>query len=152
MQITVTDGSQSFTEVHVDGGPTREVFLSPLGFSFRAIDALTGVTPSRRVWVIRNGKLQPEYEAVPLKAASIAVRSLTTLTKYQGLGDIARIHARAQADGMAFRLASIPATFNAPHPQPFDREYMRALYAEGVRFGRDGQGWASAPPAQVGAG
>lgn len=146
VQIAVNAGGKTFAEVHVDGGPTREVFLSPSGFSFRDIDALTGTKPERRVWVIRNGKLEPEYEEVGLTATAIAVRSLATLTKNQGLGDLNRIYDRARADGMAFKLASIPAGFTAPRPTPFDGAYMRALYDEGVRFGRAKVGWVSAPP------
>jgi hypothetical protein len=146
VQVTVVGRGQTFAEVHVDGGPTREVFLSPTGFSFRDIDALTGLKPQRRVWVIRNGKLTPEYEAVDLTASAIAVRSLATLTKNQGLGDLNRIYDRARADGMEFRLASIPTGFNAQRTVPFDGAYMRALYAEGLRFGRAQNNWVSAPP------
>jgi predicted acylesterase/phospholipase RssA len=146
VQIEVAVGAERFAELHVDGGPTREVFLAPLGLSFRDLDAAVGTAPRRRLWVVRNGKLAPEYDPVALKASSIAVRSLATLTKYQGLGDLARIYARARADGMDFNLASIPMSFSAPRAQPFDAAYMTALYAEGISRGRAGDAWAKAPP------
>ena len=44
------------------------------------------------------------------------------------------------------RLASIPMDFEAPHPKPFDRAYMQALYDVGLALGRNGYPWAKAPP------
>ena len=77
---------------------------------------------------------------------AIAQRSLETLSRSQGLGDLARIYAKAKADGIDFNLASIPADFNAPRPAPFDHGYMRALFELGVKLGREGYPWAKVPP------
>jgi predicted acylesterase/phospholipase RssA len=147
--ITVVAGGKTYQEIHVDGGPTREVFLSPGNFSFRQIDAVIGRPIQRRVWVIKNGILEPVYADVPLTAPSIAVRSLETLTKYQGMGDLTRIYLRAKGDGMDFNLASIPATFAAPRSAPFAKAYMTALYNTGVQLGRTGYSWSKAPPEQA---
>lgn len=146
VQITVQVDGKPFTELHVDGGPTREVFLSPSGLTFDEIDRLTGMRPTRRLWVIRNGKLAPEFQSVPLKATDIAVRALATLTKNQGIGDLNRIYQRARRDSIDFNLASIPQAFSAPRPRPFDRDYMRALYAQGIAFGQAGAPWSKVPP------
>ena len=144
--ITVTAKGRTFQEIHVDGGPTREIFLAPAGFSFKQIDALVGRPIKRRLWVIKNGKLAPEYETVNLTAASIAVRALGTLTKNQGIGDLHRIYQRARADDMEFNLASIPLAFNEPRTGPFAKSYMTALYQAGLKLGRDGYRWARTPP------
>lgn len=146
VEITVKAAGKTFSEIHVDGGPTREVFVSPAVFSFRDLDKEIGVKVSRRLWLIRNGKLTPEYANVSLSAASIAMRSLETLTKYQGLGDINRIYDHAKLDGMDFNLASIPPTFNEKRPAPFDPGYMNALFKTAYDLGRAGYGWAKVPP------
>jgi predicted acylesterase/phospholipase RssA len=150
--VTVMAGGRTFQEFHVDGGPTREVFISPVGFSFRSVDALVGAPIKRRLWVIRNGKLSPEYANVDLTAASIAVRALETLTKNQGLGDLLRIYDRARTDGIDFNLASIPPAFSEPRPSPFAQSYMTALYKTGYTLGRAGYRWAKSPPGAATAG
>jgi predicted acylesterase/phospholipase RssA len=146
VEIEVQANSQRFTELHVDGGPTREVFLSPANFSFRALDARTGLRTSRRLWVIRNGKVVPQYEMTSPDAASIGVRALATLTKYQGLGDLNLMYRQSQTEGIDFNLAAIPPDFSAPRPTAFDRGYMTALYETGERLGGAGYRWAKSPP------
>ena len=146
VEIAVEARGQTYIELHVDGGPTREVFLSPTGFSFRNIDRALHAKVTRRLWVIRNGKIAPEYAIIQPTALAVATRSLETLTKSQGIGDLARIYETAQADSIDFNLAFIPATFTAPRPAPFARTYMTALYKEGLRLGRAGYQWAKVPP------
>lgn len=146
VDINVKVDGKTYSEIHVDGGPTREVFVSPAVFSFRDIDKVVGIKAPRRLWLVRNGKLTPEYATVGLSAASIAMRSLETLTKYQGLGDIIRIYDHAKLDGMDFNLASIPPDFNEKRPAPFDPGYMNALFKTAYDLGRSGYQWAKVPP------
>ena len=146
VNIRVTSGGKSYEEMHVDGGPTREVFFAPADFSFRALDKLVGRDVQRTLWVIRNGKLEPEYAPVDSNALAISQRSLETLTKYQGLGDLARMYQKARSEGIAFNLSSIPASFSAPRPQPFARDYMRTLFDAGYGLGKTGVSWAKVPP------
>ncbi len=142
----VAANGHHYEELHVDGGPTRQVFLSPSDFSFRELDKAIGRKVTRHLYIIRNGKLGPEWGKSSESVLSIGQRSLYATTKYQALGDLARIHAKATADGMAYRLAAIPDAFNVPLPKPFDRDYMRKLYAEGYRMAREGYPWMHAPP------
>ena len=103
----------------------------------------------RRLWVIRNGKITPEYKVTPNSTFSIAERSIETLAKHRGFGDLTRMYVRAKADGIDFNLAAIPAEFSAPHPKPFDRAYMKALYEVGFSLGRIGYAWVKLPPETV---
>ena len=146
VHIAVTAGNQTFHEMHVDGGPTREVFFSPDQFNFGVIDAAVGQPIRRRLWIVRNGKLAPEYADVKETAFAVAARSLETLTKSQGMGDLIRMHDKADRDGIDYNLAHIPASFSAPRPAPFDQTYMQALYANGYDAGRKGSPWVKAPP------
>jgi hypothetical protein len=52
---------------------------------------------------------------------AIAERSLETLTKGQGIGELLRMHAQARTEGVDFNLAHIPADFSAPRAAPFDQ-------------------------------
>src|SRR5205085_211460 len=107
-------------EKHVDGGTTREVFFTIADFQFNDIDKAIGRKVQRRLWIIRNGKIEPEYKAMPETTLAIAQRSLETLTKSRGIGDLARMYARARADKIDYNLAAIPLDFNVKHPMPFD--------------------------------
>jgi predicted acylesterase/phospholipase RssA len=146
VHFKVVAGGKHYEEMHVDGGATHGVFLSPAEFSFREIDRAVGVNVNRRLWVIRNGKLAPEYKVTNETTLAIAQRSLETLSRSQGIGDLARIYIKAKSDGMQFRMAYIPESFNAPRPAPFDNSYMKALFALGQKLGRDGYSWSDIPP------
>ena len=146
VHISVTAGGKTYEEMHVDGGPTRQVFLTPTAFDFRSIDKIVGRKVARRLWVVRNGKVDPEYSSVEDTALAIAGRSLETLTKNQGIGDLIRMHAKAKAEGIDYNLAYIPRDFSAPHPAPFDRSYMRSLFERAFAMGRAGYAWAKSPP------
>jgi predicted acylesterase/phospholipase RssA len=146
VHIAVSAGGQTYEEMHVDGGPTRQVFFAPTDFDFRSIDRIVGAKVKRRLWIVRNSKITPEYSAVGGSAVAIAGRSLETLTKNQGVGDLVTMYAKAQAEGIEYNLASIPGDFTAPHPAPFDKGYMKTLYERGFALGRAGYAWAKAPP------
>lgn len=149
VHVKVRVGNQVFEEMHVDGGPSRQVFLAPAQFSLRTFDKLYPQPPIRRVYVVRNGKLAPVYEAVQANTLAISARSLFTVTKNQSIGDINQIYAMTERDGAEFRLASIPASFTAQSAQPFDPAYMKALFEVGYKLGRQGNAWARTPPDAV---
>lgn len=149
VHIKVRVGDKVFEEMHVDGGPTRQVFLAPAQFSLKTFDALYPKPPHRTVYVIRNGKIGPEYEAVQPNVLAISARSLFTLTKNQGMGDLNQIFAITERDGAAFRLASIPTSFNVKATTSFDPAYMRPLFQVGQQLGQSGNAWARTPPEAV---
>lgn len=146
VRIKVRANGKEYEELHVDGGTTREVFYSPADFSFREIDKIVGRPIARNLYVIRNGKLGPEYEVTSETAIALGARSLTTVLKNQTIGDLIRMHSKAKSEGMKFNLAYIPDEFKAERPQPFDQTYMRTLYAEGYKLGKAGYKWMSSPP------
>ena len=77
---------------------------------------------------------------------SIAGRAIASLIHSQGIGDTYRIYATAQRDGVDFNLTFIPSSFNFPHKEEFETEYMRKLYDVGYEQGRNGVPWAKTPP------
>jgi hypothetical protein len=61
VRIQVRVGGQNYDELHVDGGVTRQVFVAPSVFAFVPPDQKVA---SRRLYVIRNGKIDPEWQPV----------------------------------------------------------------------------------------
>jgi predicted acylesterase/phospholipase RssA len=147
--VEVQAGGHLYQEMHVDGGTTREVFFTIADFRFDEIDQAIGRKIARRLFIIRNGKIDPEYKAMPEATLAIAQRSLETLTKSRGIGDLVRMYARAKSDHIDYNLAAIPRDFDAPHPRPFDRAYMQALFERGLAMGRAGYPWAKTPPETI---
>ncbi|MFI0394765.1 patatin-like phospholipase family protein [Paracoccus jiaweipingae] len=142
--VNVTVDGKAYQELHVDGGVTRGVFAYPP----RAV--MPWPRGPRRMWVVRNSKMSPEYVATRAGVLAIASRSLSTLIKSQASGDVAALQSLARRDGFDFRVTAVPPTFPITPDKPFDATYMRSLFATGEKVGRSGQGWfADAGPLSV---
>ena len=146
VNIKVNADGRVYDEIHVDGGTSNQAFLFPSQFSILSASKAAGVKRNRTLYVIRNGKVSPQYSVVKPKLASIVGKSISSLIKTQGIGDLYRMYANAQRDGMAFRAIWIPENFTKVEPEPFDRAYMNSLFQVGYQMGRQGIPWSSVPP------
>src|SRR6266849_3101310 len=147
VRIQVRVGGQNYDELHVDGGVTRQVFIAPSIFSFISHDQRPGRPATKpRLFVIRNGKIDPEWQSVNENVLSITQRSISTLIKNQGIGDLYRIYSVTKRDGIDFNLASIPADFTQTSDEPFDQKYMIELFTRGYDLGSHNYSWVKAPP------
>ncbi|MFN4142141.1 patatin-like phospholipase family protein [Aestuariivirga sp.] len=147
VKIKVVADGQTFDEMHVDGGTSNQAFMFPSNFSLRETDKqLKRAKVSRTLYVIRNGKVTPEFSKVKPRLAAIVGKSISSLIKNQGIGDLYRMYTNAQRDGIAFRAVWIPDSFTLTEPRPFDPAFMRALYDVGYQMGRNGIDWATSPP------
>jgi predicted acylesterase/phospholipase RssA len=147
VRIQVRVGGQNYDELHVDGGVTRQVFIAPSIFSVVSRDQKPGRSAARqRLYVIRNGKIDPEWQSVNENVLSITQRSISTLIKNQGIGDLYRIYSITRRDGIDFNLASIPPDFSDTSGEPFDQRYMIALFDRGYDLATHNYSWVKAPP------
>ena len=147
VRIQVRVGGQNYDELHVDGGVTRQVFIAPSIFSLVSHDQKSARPAAKpRLFVIRNGKINPEWQSVSENVLSVTQRSIATLIKNQGIGDLYRIYSVTRRDGIDFNLASIPADFSDPSDEPFDQKYMVALFDRGYDLASHNYSWVKAPP------
>jgi predicted acylesterase/phospholipase RssA len=147
VRIKVRVGGQNYDELHVDGGVTRQVFIEPSAFSFASHDQRSGRLASRpQLYVIRNGKIDPEWQPVNENMLSVTQRSINTLIKNQGIGDLYRIYTITKHDRIDFNLASIPSDFTETSDEPFDQRYMISLFDRGYDLGSHNYAWAKTPP------
>lgn len=146
VMISVEADGRTFEEMHVDGGATAQVFVYPPGFNVRTASEQAGITRQRRLFIIRNARLDPDWAQVERKTLSIANRAVSSLIQTQGVGDLYRIYIAAQRDGIDFNLAYIPETFKTPLREPFDPVYMNALFKVGYDLAANGYPWAKTPP------
>jgi len=141
VMIDVNVNGTRYQEMHVDGGTMAQVFLYP-----PSISVSNAPQRKRVLYIIRNARLDPDWASVERRTLSIATRAIGSLTRTQGVGDLYRIYATAQRDGIDYNLTYIPPTFNTPHNEEFDTAYMRALYGVGEQAAKTGYQWQKYPP------
>ena len=142
----VEANGELYDELHVDGGATNQLFLYPVGLDWGRVMAKLKVPGNPTVYTIRNSKLAADYRVVQPWVVDISASTVFSLMRTSGFGDLYRLYLAARRDGLAFRLASIPRDFDAIAEEPFDREYMRALFKVGYDLAVEGFPWESSPP------
>ncbi len=154
VMIDVEAQGRSYQEMHVDGGASAQVFVYPPSIQLGALSRQAGIVRTRRLYVIRNARLDPQWADIKRSTLSILNRSVSALIQTQGVGDLYRIYVAANRDNIDFNLANIPPSFNHALPRPFDTAYMNALFDVGYRLGEGNYRWAKTPPGyqELGAG
>jgi len=139
--INVLIDGKRHQELHVDGGVTRQIFVYPYDLDIRRFQRKLNIYPKKTFWLIRNTKIAPEYAIVPLSLSGITERSVSTLIKYQGRGDLYNIDALAKRDGFNIYITNVPSSFRVTPKELFDSKYMNALYHVGYETGRSNTAW-----------
>jgi len=140
------ENGQIYDEMHVDGGTANQVFLYPAGINWREAMEKLQVPGQPTAYVIRNTKISPPYEPVKPKLPTIAGRSISSLIRTQGFGDIFQIHYTSMRDGLDFNLAYVPDSFDVKSESLFDPNYMIQLYKLGYNMAKNGYRWKKIPP------
>lgn len=143
--VQTRDGRR-YDEMHVDGGATQQIIYFSPSFSMRAIDEALGAQIDRTVYAVINNKLRKPYAPVRPRLAAIAGASASSLIGGSGGGDLYRILAIAERDGIDLNVLGIPAEFDAEAEELFDPVYMKALYDLGYEYGFAGDRWLPHPP------
>ena len=146
VMIPVSVGTQTYDEMHVDGGTGMQVFLYPAATDYRSVVERLKVHGQPKVYVIRNAYLDPDYDGIQRTMVPIAGRSISSLIRTQGIGDLYQIHSLCMRDGNDFNLAYIPSDITAEPSEAFDPVYMKVLYERGFEMARNGYEWKKSPP------
>jgi len=146
VRLKVQVGTQEYDELHVDGGVSSQVFLYPAQIDLRDAANSLSLSGGQNIYVLRNSILEPHWSEVVPRLRPVALASIATLIRTQGMGDLYRIYLGAKRDQIPFRLAYIPSDFHLEPNQAFDPEYMRALFDLGYESSRHGYDWAKSPP------
>jgi predicted acylesterase/phospholipase RssA len=145
--IEVQADGKTYYEMHVDGGAMTQVFLYPPSMKLKEEAAAAGITRERRVYIIRNARLDPDWAQTERRTLKIAARAIDALLATQGLGDLYRTYVNTQRDGVDYNLAYIPPTFKRGPKEAFDKAYMNELFQVGFDLARGGYPWQKTPPA-----
>jgi predicted patatin/cPLA2 family phospholipase len=148
--IEVEAGGKMYKEMHVDGGTTAEVILYEGALMpFAQMEKVMGVGKMNRpkiLYIIRNGRIKPDWKKVKPLLMPIAARAIDTLIKTQGVGDLYRLYTFARRDGLDYNLAAIPGDFPPPPKEMFDQNYMNKLFDVAYDMAQKGYPWQKYPP------
>lgn len=144
--IEVEAGGQKYDELHVDGGASAQIFLYPTDIDWERVLKKLEVKEKPEVFVIRNARIDSQFNFVNNRLLPIAGRSIESLIRTQGIGDLYRIYLSTQRDGLNFNLIYIPKEFDEIPNEMFDPIYMRKLYQLGFEMGQRESSWLHKPP------
>jgi hypothetical protein len=135
-----------YDEMHVDGGATSQVFIFPTGIDWAWYEKKLEMKGEPRAYIIRNDRLVTDWKAVEAKLGQIAERSISSLIRNNGYGDLYRLYLETQQADIDFNVAYIPNEFTLKAKEPFDKEYMGKLFDLGYQMGLSGYPWGKTPP------
>lgn len=138
-------------EMHVDGAVINQVFLYPARGLIEFKKAV-GQPYVREIhaYIIRNGKLGPEWVGTKRRTSNIFARSIGTLLHMQGYSDLERIYDVVTHDGIDFNCAYIGDDFTFSHAVRFESTFLRRLYEYGYDQGAKGVAWKKSLPSREG--
>jgi predicted patatin/cPLA2 family phospholipase len=143
--IEVESNGRKFQEIHVDGGVTSQVFMYPAGFEWKKVVAKLKVPGRPRLYLIRNSRTDPGFTSVEQRILPIMTRSISSLIRAQGIGDMATIFFLTRRDEVDFNLAYVPDSFTEKPRESFDPDYMKKLFLLGYEKARWGYPWVTGP-------
>ena len=146
VMIEVEAGGRRYQEMNVDGGAVVQTFLYPPDIGLRVNLHSGKYARERHAYIVRNGRLDPDWASVDRRFLSIVGRAIATMIHYSGYNDILRIYATTKRDGVDYNLAYIEEDFPNTKHENFDPAYLRAAFNYGYAKGSRGSPWHKAPP------
>lgn len=136
-------GVEHFREMHTDGSVTMPFFLLPE--SLMNWQLPPDLFDNGHVYVIINGKINPQPSVTPINAISIMARSLDTMTKAQARTTLYALQGFAERNGVGFSVESLPDEFIEGGMLAFDMDSMRRVFYFGYQLGASDKLWKSTP-------
>jgi predicted patatin/cPLA2 family phospholipase len=146
VMIDVDVADEHFSEMHVDGGTSSQVFIYPPSIRLGGLARTHDAQRKRSIYIIMNEPMVQQWAETRRHIVEIVARSLATVVHNQGIGDLFRIYFTAMRDDIDFHVAYIPEGFSHPDPMVFNNAFMRALYACGYQEATQGSPWKNHPP------
>lgn len=148
--VKVSSNGKTYDEMHSDGGVFFQSFfigsLVDLPALIReAHPDFTGQV-TQRLYVIRNGSINPDRKQITRGLGSISARAIGTLLKVSGINDLYRLYLSTRDDNVEFRYVSLPSDYVRSIEKQFDKEEMNRQYEIGYKLGLQGTPWQTLPP------
>lgn len=147
IRIKVVADGVTYDEMHVDGSTSKSAFFVPRDYALKVGMVGGRITSSHNMfYVIRSGRVDPDYSATKPGLAAIMGRSFNIVLFHAAIDNPYELYATAQSVGFKFRAVWVPGSFTMKEPMPFDPGFMQALYKLGYDMGLKGNFWQDYPP------
>ncbi|WP_037381507.1 patatin-like phospholipase family protein [Sinorhizobium americanum] len=126
--IKAQAGGRMFEEMHSDGGAASQILTIPEGWIANAEEDEWPKGPKFNMYILVNNALMPEFAMTTNNTLIVMARANSFLIKAQTRSALLATYAYAQKTGIRFRMASINAQVSYDMTDPFNTNYMRAVY------------------------
>jgi len=144
IEVETPDG-RKYDEMHVDGGVTSQMFFYPLDIDWGELLDMLDVKGVPTIYLIRNAYAHEDYEVINPRLIPITNRTINSLIRTQGVGDLFRIWTLAERDGLDLDVTWIPDEvrdeLGVKPSEAFDPNYMKALFNYGYQRTEKGEVW-----------
>ncbi len=145
VMIEAESGGRHFEEMHSDGGSSSQVLMLPHAILTSANRLVPNERQSVNFYVIVNNALMPEFATTRNKTLSVIARAYLILLKSQTQSELTTLYNYARLTGARFHLATIDAQVPYSMLDPFNANYMRAVYDLGYAEVIAGNAWKEHP-------
>jgi hypothetical protein len=143
--IKARSGGQAFEEMHSDGGSASQILTFPEGWMADPKISAWPKSHKMNMYIIVNNSLIPEFSATRNNTFSVMARANSSLIKSQARNALMATYDYAQKNGIRFRVASINTQVPYRFTDPFNTDYMRAVYRLGYAEMANGRLWKERP-------
>lgn len=150
VMVDVEANGEIFDEMHVDGGTVGQVFFYGSALDWNEIRReITGSSETEDqsvLYVIVDGEVDPDAQAVERHLGSITNRTVSTLVKVSAWSSLYRMYLHAQQGGYGFQYVNLPGSYEPEIREPYNPEEMTRMFNIGHSMGLKGEGWRAVPP------
>ncbi|MFL9823515.1 patatin-like phospholipase family protein [Rhodoplanes sp. SY1] len=132
MMIETEANGRKIQEMHVDGGLASTLYVAPDSMLLAGAAKL----PMKRMTLVINGKLRPEFDVTDRSLVGVLGRSLSVGVKRGSRTTALLAAAAARRAGIGFEIAYVDQGFDHPSRGMFDPAYMKALFESGLAQGK----------------
>jgi hypothetical protein len=135
-----------YDEPHVDSRATAQVYVYTAGVDWEHVLEKLEVPDMPDLYVIRKSMFEPKNETVKNKIFDITGRSVSSMIRPHGLGNVCEIYLMGIRNGLDFNMAYIPGTLEEEPKEAFDPVYMKKLFNLAYEQAKGGCPWEEVPP------
>lgn len=149
VEIEIEVDGRKFTELHVDGGVTTEVFILPGECQLDVDEIEKGKRPlaGYNLYVITSGKYYADPQCVDRSLSGIATGTVAALLYAKTRDDLLRLYTICLVSGMKFHVTAVPQELSTSTDSlNFDPVEMKKLLDAGYAIGRSPNPWRFLPP------
>lgn len=143
--IKAKAGGRVFEEMHSDGGSATQILTIPEGWIANAQEDEWPKAPMFNMYILVNNTLMPEFALTTNNTFVVMAKASSLLIKSQTRSALLATYAYARKNGIRFHMASIEVPVAYDITDPFNTNYMRAIYHLGYAQMANGSLWKDRP-------